>query len=127
MISLGIAAAIGAAIGAVALGAASAATHGDVPGLAIALQHIPPTTHGYEVVTAVKNALAGGAAGGGIRAAGSAVAKAGAQGAAAAAPYLRPAALFFSAGQPRILAFASLQAAPPPRRQPRPYPCALST
>src|SRR2546425_1224874 len=60
MISLGIAAAIGAAIGAVALGAASAATHGDVPGLAIALQHIPPTTHGYEVVTAVKNALAGG-------------------------------------------------------------------
>src|SRR5256886_17546406 len=65
MISLGIAAAIGAAIGAVALGAASAATHGDVPGLAIALQHIPPTTHGYEVVTAVKNALAGGAAGGG--------------------------------------------------------------
>src|SRR2546422_7200549 len=66
MISLGIAAAIGAAIGAVALGAASAATHGDVPGLAIALQHIPPTTHGYEVVTAVKNALAGGAGGGGI-------------------------------------------------------------
>src|SRR2546429_9482430 len=65
MISLGIAAAIGAAIGAVALGTASAATHGDVPGLAIALQHIPPTTHGYEVVTAVKNALAGGAAGGG--------------------------------------------------------------
>jgi len=62
MISLGIAAAIGAAIGAVALGAASAATHGDVPGLAIALQHIPPTTHGYEVVTAVKNAGAKGAA-----------------------------------------------------------------
>src|SRR2546422_768052 len=73
MISLGIAAAIGAAIGAVVLGAASAATHGDVPGLAIALQHIPPTTHGYEVVTAVKNALAGGAAGGGIGAAAASV------------------------------------------------------
>ncbi len=42
LISLGIAAAIGAAVGAVALGAASAATHGDIPGLAIALQHIPP-------------------------------------------------------------------------------------
>jgi len=85
MISLGIAAAIGAAIGAVAVGAASAVTHGDVPGLAIALQHIPPTTHGYEVVTAVKNALAGGAAGGGIGAAVAAIAKVGAKGAAAAA------------------------------------------
>ncbi len=72
-----------AAVGAVALGAASAATHGDIPGLAIALQHIPPTTHGYEVVTAVKNALVGGAAGGGIGAAVAAVAK-GAHGAAAA-------------------------------------------
>ncbi len=84
LISLGIAAAIGAAVGAVALGAAAAATHGDIPGLAIALQHIPPTTHGYDVVTAVKNALAGGAAGGGIGAAVAAVAK-GAHGAAAAA------------------------------------------
>src|SRR2546426_10140897 len=101
MISLGIAAAIGAAIGAVALGAASAATHGDVPGLAIALQHIPPTTHGYEVVTAVKNALAGGAAGGGIGAAVSPGPKGGGKGAAAAAPQGRPAALFFSAGQRR--------------------------
>src|SRR2546429_1836229 len=82
MISLGIAAAIGAAIGAIALGAASAATHGDVPGLAIALQHIPPTTHGYEVVTAVKNALAGGAAGGGIGAGRCAAAEARGQGAA---------------------------------------------
>ena len=84
LISLGIAAVIGAAVGAVALGAASAATHGGVPGLAIALQHIPSTTHGYEVVTAVKNALAGGAAGGGIGAAVAAVAKAGAKGAAVA-------------------------------------------
>ena len=84
MISLGIAAAIGAAIGAVALGATSAAVHGDVPGLAIALQHIPPSTHGYEFVTAVKNALAGGAAGGGIGAAVAAIAKAGAKGAAMA-------------------------------------------
>src|SRR2546428_4409633 len=94
MISLGIAAAIGAAIGAVALGAASAATHGDVPGLAIALQHIPPTTHGYEVVTAVKNALAGGAAGRGIGAAVAAVAEARAQGAVPRAPQLRPPPFF---------------------------------
>src|SRR2546428_6205101 len=96
MISLGIAAAIGAAIGAVALGAASAATHGDVPGLAIALQHIPPTTHGYEVVTAVKNPLAGGAAGGGIGAPVAAVPKARANGAAAVAPQLRPASFSLS-------------------------------
>src|SRR2546429_9618920 len=95
MISLGIAAAIGAAIGAVALGAASAATHGDVPGLAIALQHIPPTTHGYEIVTAVKNALAGGAAGGGIGAAGFPGAESGAEGGAAAAPPPRAGAFFF--------------------------------
>src|SRR2546429_7696149 len=85
MIGIGSAAAIGAAIGAVALGAVSVATHGDAPGLAIALQHIPPTTHGYEVVTAVKNALGGGAAGGGIGAAVAAGAKVGAKGAAAAA------------------------------------------
>src|SRR5256886_16827478 len=86
MIGIGIAAAIGAAIGAVALGAVSVATHGDAPGLAIALQHIPPTTHGYEVVTAVKNALAGGAAGGGIGAAGFVAAKAGAKAAGAPQP-----------------------------------------
>src|SRR2546426_2066356 len=95
MISLGIAAAIGAAIGAVALGAASAATHGDVPGLAIALQHIPPTTHGYEVVTAVKNALAGGGAGGGNGAAVSPAAKDGGQGAATPGPLPRAGSLFF--------------------------------
>src|SRR2546427_11317466 len=115
MIARGTAAAIGAAIGAVVLGAASAATHGDVPGLAIALQHIPPTTHGYEVVTAVKNALAGGAAGGGIGAAVSPVAKAGAQGAAAAAPQLRAAAPFFFAGQRPLLGVAFLAGTPPPR------------
>jgi len=85
LVSIGVAAAIGAAVGAAALGAASAATHGDIPGLAIALQHIPPMTHGYEVVTAVKNALAGGAAGGGIGAAVAAVAKGG-HGAAGASP-----------------------------------------
>ena len=61
-----------------------AAAHGDIPGLSVALEHIPPDTHGYAVVTAAKNALAGGAAGGGIGAAVSAVAK-GAHGAAAAA------------------------------------------
>src|SRR3989442_13434785 len=98
MISLGIAAAIGAAIGAVALGAASAATHGDVPGLAIALQHIPPTTHGYEVMTSVKNALAGGAAGGGIRGAGCPRAKTRGKGAATPAPQPRPASPFFFFG-----------------------------
>src|SRR2546428_13431529 len=90
MISLGIAAAIGAAIGAVAVGAASAVTHGDVPGLAIALHHIPPTTHGYEAVTALKNAPAGGAAGGGIGAAVAAAAQAGAKGPPPPAPPHRP-------------------------------------
>jgi len=82
MVSIALGAAIGAAIGAVALGAAAAA-HGDVPGLSVALQHIPPDTHGYAVVTAVKNALVCGAAGGGIGAAVSAAAK-GAHGAAVA-------------------------------------------
>ena len=72
--SIALGAAIGAAIGAVALGAAAAA-HGDIPGLTVALQHIPPDTHGYTVVSAVKSALLGGAAGGGIGAAVSAVAK----------------------------------------------------
>src|SRR2546425_4749224 len=122
MISLGIAAAIGAAIGAVALGAASAATHGDVPGLAIALQHIPPTTHGYEVVTAVKNALAGGAAGGGNGAAGFSAPKTRGKRAAAPAPQLRAASLFFFQGPSPIPGFASLPATTPPRRQTLPYP-----
>jgi len=75
LISIGIAAAIGAAVGAVAVGAASAVTQGDIPGLAVALQHIPASTHGYDVVTAVRDALLGGAAGGGIGAAVAAVAK----------------------------------------------------
>jgi hypothetical protein len=75
MLSIGIAAAIGAAVGAVALGAASAASQGDIPGLGIALQHIPPSTHGYAVVTTVRDALLGGAAGAGIGAAVAAVAK----------------------------------------------------
>ncbi len=75
MMSIGIAAAIGAAVGAAALGTASA-VHGDPVGLSVALQHIPPDAHGYAVVSAVKAALAGGAAGGGIGAAVAAVAKA---------------------------------------------------
>ncbi len=75
MMSIGIGAAIGAAVGAVALGTASA-VHGDPVGLSVALQHIPPDTQGYAVVTAVKAALVGGAAGGGIGAAVAAVAKA---------------------------------------------------
>ncbi|HEY5605869.1 MAG TPA: hypothetical protein VIL45_05030 [Thermoplasmata archaeon] len=58
-----------------AVGAASAVTQGDIPGLAVALQHIPASTHGYDVVTAVRDALLGGAAGGGIGAAVAAVAK----------------------------------------------------
>ena len=75
MISLALAATIGAAAGAVALGAASAAS-GNIPGLAIALQHIPGTAHGYDVVSAVQSALVGGGAGGGIGASVAAAAKA---------------------------------------------------
>jgi len=74
MISIPIAAAIGATIGAIGLGVASAAT-GDVTGLSVALGHIPSGTHGFDVVSTVANALAGGAAGGGIGAAVAAVAK----------------------------------------------------
>lgn len=78
MISIAAAAAAGAAIGGVALGAVSAA-HGDPTGLANALAHIPPQTHGYAVVSTVKAALAGGSAGAaggsGIGAAVAAVAK----------------------------------------------------
>lgn len=73
-ISTAIAATIGAAAGAVALGTASA-VHGDPQGLAMALQHIPTTTHGYAVVSAVQSALAGGAGGAGIGAAVVTVAK----------------------------------------------------
>ncbi len=69
------AAALGAALGAAVLGAASVAT-GDITGLGVALTHIPPGTHGYAVVSAVSNVLTGGVAGGGIGAAVSAVAKA---------------------------------------------------
>lgn len=75
LISIPIAAAIGAAAGAVTLGAVSAA-HGDIPGLTVALQHIPGTAPGYNVVSTVASALTGGAAGGGIGAAVAAVAKA---------------------------------------------------
>src|SRR3970282_2168518 len=67
LISIGIAAAIGAAVGAVIIGAASAVTQGDIPGLAVALQHIPASTHGYDVVTAVRDALLRAAAGRGKR------------------------------------------------------------
>ncbi len=78
MLSIAAAAAIGAAAGGVALGALSA-VHGDPIGLATALAHIPPSTHGYAVVNAVQSALTGGSAGaaggGGIGAAIAAVAK----------------------------------------------------
>jgi hypothetical protein len=74
LISIPIAAAIGAAAGAVTLGAVSAA-HGDIPGLTVALQHIPGTAPGYSVVSTVASALTGGAAGGGIGAAIAAAAK----------------------------------------------------
>ena len=73
-ISIPIAAAIGAAAGAVTLGAVSAA-HGDIPGLTVALQHIPGTAPGSSVVSTVASALTGGAAGGGIGAAIAAAAK----------------------------------------------------
>lgn len=64
----------GLAIGAVVVGASAAA---GVPshGLSVALAHIPPSVHGYTVVTAVKGSIAGGVAGGGIGAAVSAAAK----------------------------------------------------
>jgi len=75
LISIPIAAAIGAAAGAVTLGAVSAA-HGDIPGLTVALQHIPGNAPGYGVVNTVASALAGGAAGGGIGAAVAGAAKA---------------------------------------------------
>ncbi len=75
LITIPIAAAIGAAAGAVTLGAVSA-VHGDIPGLAIALQHIPATAPGHTVVSTVASALTGGAAGGGIGAAVAAAAKA---------------------------------------------------
>lgn len=75
LISIPIAAAIGAAAGAVTLGAVSAA-HGDIPGLTVALQHIPGTAPGYSVVSTVAHALVGGAAGGGIGATVAAAAKA---------------------------------------------------
>jgi hypothetical protein len=74
MIGIAIAAAIGTAAGAVGLGVASAAS-GHIPGLAIALQHIPAGTHGYTVVSAVQNALLGGAGGGGIGAGVAGIAK----------------------------------------------------
>ena len=78
MISIAAAAAAGAALGGVALGAVSA-VHGDPTGLATVLAHIPTQVHGYAVVSAVQNALAGGSAGaaggGGIGAAVAAIAK----------------------------------------------------
>ena len=74
MIAISIAAGIGASIGAIALGLASATT-GDISGLGVALSHIPQGAPGHVVVSAVSHALAGGAAGGGIGAAIAAVAK----------------------------------------------------
>ena len=68
-------AAIGIAIGAATLGA-SAASGTAVPGLTIALSHIPSTAHGYTVVNTVKDSLIGGAGGRAIGAAIAAVAKA---------------------------------------------------
>lgn len=80
MITTALAATLGAAIGATAIGVASAAA-GNPHGLAVALQHIPTTAHGSSVVSAVQTALAGGT-GGGIGAAVSVVAKALGNGAA---------------------------------------------
>ncbi len=66
--SIWLGAALGAVIGAVILGAASASM-GDITGLGVALSHIPPQAHGYSVVSIVSDTLAGGAVGGGIGAA----------------------------------------------------------
>ncbi len=74
MISISVVAAIGAVLGAAALGVASAST-GDITGLGVALSHIPQGTPGHTVVSAVSDTLVGGAAGGGLGAAVAAVAK----------------------------------------------------
>lgn len=74
MIGIAVASAVGTAVGAVGLGAASVAA-GHPGGLAIALQHIPVMAPGHSVVSAVQNALEGGAVGGGIGGAVAAVAK----------------------------------------------------
>lgn len=74
MISIPVAATIGAALGAATLGIASAAS-GDITGLGVALSHVPEGTQGYTVVSAVSNTLAGGAVGGSIGAAIAAAAK----------------------------------------------------
>ncbi len=67
---------IGIAVGATALGL-TGNSGAVIPGLTIALSHIPSTVHGYNVVSNVKDALVGGAGGGVIGAAVSAVAKIG--------------------------------------------------
>lgn len=85
MISLTLAATVGG-IAAAAVGAATAVASGqtpDIPGLAVALSHIPLTAHGYAVVSAAQGALLGGAAGAGIGASVAAVAKAAANAALA--------------------------------------------
>lgn len=74
MISISVAAVIGAAAGAVALGVASAMSNGAI-GLDAALSHMPSAVQGYSVVSAVRDALVGGVAGGGVGAAIAAVAK----------------------------------------------------
>ncbi len=75
MISIWLGAALGAVIGAAIMGTASASM-GDITGLGVALSHIPPQSHGYTVVSAVFDALTGGATGGGIGAAVATAAKA---------------------------------------------------
>jgi hypothetical protein len=74
MISISVAATVGAAIGATVLGVASAMSNGAI-GLDMALSHIPSGTQGYSVASAVKDALVGGVAGGGIGATIAAAAK----------------------------------------------------
>lgn len=74
MISITIAAAVGAVIGAVALTTVSAMTNGAV-GLDIALEHIPSGTRGYSIVSAVRDMLLGGVAGAGAGAGVAAAAK----------------------------------------------------
>jgi hypothetical protein len=74
MISISVAAIVGAAIGAVALTTVSAMSNGAI-GLDVALSYIPSGTHGYSVVSAVRDALLGGVAGGGVGAGIAAAAK----------------------------------------------------
>ncbi len=80
MISTTLVTIVGAAIGAITMGATAAVT-GHAPGLDVALQHIPGSTHAFDMVTTLVSAGVGGGAGGGVGATVASVAKSLAKGA----------------------------------------------